>query len=64
MEHDVQALPIGLATFAELAQKNRAYAKALHYRELEFKVNPTHSCIESLININKKLDQYDAATGK
>ena len=39
-----------------------AYAKALHYRELEFQTSPA-TCFESLININKKLDQYDAAIG-
>ena len=36
MEHDVEALPISLSILAELAQKSHAYAKALHYRELEF----------------------------
>jgi FKBP12-rapamycin complex-associated protein len=34
----------------------------LHYRELEFQSSPA-TCFESLININKKLDQYDAAIG-
>lgn len=64
MEHDVEALPIPLSVLAELAERSRAYAKALHYRELEFQStdNP-NSCFESLININKKLDQYDSAVG-
>ena len=62
MEHDVEALPISLSILAELAQKGHAYAKALHYRELEFQSNPA-ACFESLININKKLDQYEAASG-
>ena len=62
MEHDVEALPISLSILAELAQKGHAYAKALHYRELEFQTHPV-ACFESLININKKLDQYDAAIG-
>lgn len=62
MEHDVEALPISLSILAELAQKGHAYAKALHYRELEFQTDPA-ACFESLININKKLDQYDAAVG-
>lgn len=62
MEHDVEALPISLSILAELAQKGHAYAKALHYRELEFQTSPV-TCFESLININKKLDQYDAAIG-
>lgn len=71
MEHDVEALPISLSILAELAQKGHAYAKALHYRELEFQLlfrdfdqkNNPAACFESLININKKLDQYDAASG-
>jgi FKBP12-rapamycin complex-associated protein len=62
MEHDVEALPIPLSILADLAQKSHAYAKALHYRELEFQSHPTAS-FENLINVNKKLDQYDAAVG-
>ena len=62
MEHDVEALPINPATLAELASKSHAYAKALHYRELQFQSQPS-ACFESLININKKLDQHDAALG-
>ncbi|RYH28611.1 DUF3385 domain-containing protein [archaeon] len=62
MEHDVEALPISLSILAELAQKGQAYAKALHYRELEYQTNPA-GCFENLININKKLDQYEAASG-
>jgi FKBP12-rapamycin complex-associated protein len=62
MEHDVEALPINPSTLAELASKSHAYAKALHYRELQFQSHPS-SCFESLIVINKKLDQHDAALG-
>ena len=62
LEHDFEALPISPSILAELAQKSHAYAKALHYRELEFQHSPA-TCFESLININKKLDQYDAAIG-
>lgn len=62
MEHDVEPLPISLSILAELAQKGHAYAKALHYRELEFQSSPA-TCFESLVTINKKLDQYDAAVG-
>jgi hypothetical protein len=36
MEHDVEALPIDIRVLADLAQKCRAYAKALHYKELEY----------------------------
>lgn len=62
MEHVTEPLPISSPVLAELAQKGHAYAKALHYRELEFQTSPA-SCFESLITINKKLDQYDAAMG-
>ena len=62
MEHDVDALPIDPRMLAELAEKNHAYAKALHYREVEFRTSPA-SCFDSLININKKLSLYDSAYG-
>eukprot|EP00981_Chlorochromonas_danica_P010478 scaffold3243_cov173-Ochromonas_danica.AAC.11 len=62
MEHDAEALPISLSILAEHAQKGHAYAKALHYREVEYQNNPA-GCFENLININKKLDQYEAASG-
>ena len=62
MEHDIGALPIPPAVLAGLAEKSRAYAKALHYCEIEFQSNPA-TCFESLININKKLDQHESALG-
>ncbi len=62
MEHDVEALPIDIRILAELAQKCHAYAKALHYKELEFQTAPA-ACVEALISINKKLGQPEAALG-
>ena len=62
MEHDVEALPIGPNLLAELAQRSHAYAKALHYWEMEFLLSPTE-CFEHLISVNKKLDMHDAALG-
>jgi FKBP12-rapamycin complex-associated protein len=62
MEHDVNALPIEPHVLAGLAEKSLAFAKALHYRELEFQTSPASS-FESLININKKLNMYDGAMG-
>ncbi|RHY63561.1 hypothetical protein DYB38_003798, partial [Aphanomyces astaci] len=41
MEHDVEALPIDIRELGELAQKCHAYAKALHYKELEFHTSPS-----------------------
>ena len=41
----------------------RAYAKALHYKEEEFHRGVTPKLLESLISINNKLQQPDAAAG-
>lgn len=63
MEHDEKPLPIATRTLSIYAQKCHAYAKALHYKELEFMREPTTPTIESLININNQLQQSDAAIG-
>ncbi|EQC27376.1 FKBP12-rapamycin complex-associated protein [Saprolegnia diclina VS20] len=62
MEHDVEALPIDIRELGELAQKCHAYAKALHYKELEFHTSPS-TCIEALISINNQVGQPEAAVG-
>jgi hypothetical protein len=41
----------------------RAYAKALHYKEDEFHKGPNAQVFESLISINNKLQQKEAAAG-
>lgn len=57
MEHDPSGgLPIEIPILAQLALKCRAYAKALHYKEREFSMTGSHSCVASLISINRKLD--------
>lgn len=63
MEHDEQPLPIEHRTLGEYAIKYHAYAKALHYRELEFFSESSPATIEALIGINTKLQQHDAARG-
>ncbi|RDX49678.1 atypical/PIKK/FRAP protein kinase [Lentinus brumalis] len=65
MEHEEKALPIETRTLGEYALKFHAYAKALHYKELEFFAAPETSAklIEELISINTKLQQDDAAWG-
>ena len=65
MEHDVEPLPIEPRVLAELAEKSHAYAKALHYREVEFESFPAISsvCFHRLIHINKKLNNFDGAYG-
>lgn len=63
MEHEEKALPIGNATLGEYAMRFHAYAKALHYKELEFFIETSPAIIEALISINSKLQQHDAAWG-
>lgn len=63
MEHDDKALPIDIRTLGIYAAKCHAYAKALHYKELEFLQEPQPSTIEALISINNLLQQSDAAIG-
>lgn len=63
MEHDDKPLPIPIQTLGKYAQRCHAYAKALHYKEVEFIQEPSTSTIESLISINNQLHQTDAAIG-
>ncbi|KAL8683312.1 MAG: hypothetical protein Q9186_000695 [Xanthomendoza sp. 1 TL-2023] len=63
MEHDDKALPIDIRVLGAHAAKCHAYAKALHYKELEFEEEKTPSTVEALIYINNQLQQSDAAVG-
>lgn len=64
MEHcDSHILPIDPKLLGERAMECRAYAKALHYKESEFRQEKSHQVIESLILINNKLQQKEAAEG-
>eukprot|EP01135_Chromosphaera_perkinsii_P003113 Nk52_evm2s236 gene=Nk52_evmTU2s236 len=63
MEHDDKILPIDIKTLGEYASKCHAYAKALHYKEMEFYNSPTPVTIEALISINNQLQQPEAAAG-
>lgn len=45
-----------------LAERCAAYAKALHYQEIEFHASPV-TASEALISINNKLDLPDSAVG-
>ncbi|KAG2704801.1 hypothetical protein I3760_05G022000 [Carya illinoinensis] len=70
MEHDEKPLPIDIRLLGALAEKCRAFAKALHYKEMEFEgacskkmdANPV-SVVEVLIHINNQLHQHEAAVG-
>lgn len=70
MEHDEKPLPIDIRLLGALAEKCHAFAKALHYKEMEFEgaqtkkmeANPV-SVVEALIHINNQLHQHEAAVG-
>ena len=63
MEHDDKALPIDIGMLGRYSGKCHAYAKALHYKELEFEEEKSPSVVEALISINNQLQQTDAAVG-
>ncbi|GAB2292090.1 hypothetical protein Dimus_026338 [Dionaea muscipula] len=74
MEHDERPLPIDIRLLGALAEKCRAFAKALHYKEMEFEdarsrnmdANPVavvEALIHALIHINNQLHQHEAAVG-
>jgi len=63
-EHDPSGgLPIEIGILANLALKCRAYAKALHYKEREYREGASNASVEALISINRKLDLQEAALG-
>ncbi len=63
MEHDDHKL-FDSKTLGKLAYKCKAYAKALHYKEVEFYTSaPNSEIIESLISLNNLLHQHEAAYG-
>ncbi|KAK2968912.1 hypothetical protein RJ640_018604 [Escallonia rubra] len=70
MEHDERPLPIDIRLLGALAEKCRAFAKALHYKEMEFEGSPSNmtdanpvAVVEALIHINNQLHQHEAAVG-
>ncbi|KAL1495778.1 hypothetical protein AB1Y20_016640 [Prymnesium parvum] len=62
MEQADKPLPIDIRKLGALAEKCHAFAKALHYREVEFHSYPADT-IEALISINNQLQQPEAAKG-
>jgi serine/threonine-protein kinase mTOR len=63
MEREDVRLPIENRTLGSCAFQVQAYAKSLHYTELEFLEESTPSVVEALIRVNTKLQQHDAAWG-
>jgi serine/threonine-protein kinase mTOR len=63
MERNDTALPIDVRTLGMYAAKCHAYAKALHYKELEFTAEQNPQAVDALIKINNHLGQFDASLG-
>ncbi|GMM35211.1 phosphatidylinositol kinase-related protein kinase [Saccharomycopsis crataegensis] len=68
MEHNNTPLPINLSVLSKYSFRHHAFAKALHYKEVEFKDtayknNVSVTTIDSLININNSLQQSDSGDG-
>ncbi|CAL5342603.1 unnamed protein product [Camellia sinensis] len=66
--HDEKPLPIDIRLLGALADKCRAFAKALHYKEMEFEgarskkmdANPV-AIVEALTHIKSQLHQHEVA---
>ncbi|XP_063895225.1 serine/threonine-protein kinase mTor isoform X1 [Helicoverpa armigera] len=64
LEHcEKGSLPIPIKLLGDTAINCRAYAKALYYKEQEYKRNPSKQVIEALIHINNKLQRNEASNG-
>jgi len=64
MEHQDQPLRLSNTALRDCANRFQAYAKALHWTELEFHAMPaSDEILHQLIAINTKLQQDDAAYG-
>jgi len=63
MDHTDCEFPIDLNLLSETAINQRAYAKALRFKENEFLQNPSYKTLESLVYINNKLRQQPAVNG-
>ena len=63
MEHAGHSLPIDIKTLGSYAQRCHAYAKALHYKELEYQHQINATTIEALIQLNNQLNQPDVSLG-
>ncbi|XP_068617992.1 serine/threonine-protein kinase mTor-like [Battus philenor] len=64
LEHcEKGVLPISIKLLGDTAINCKAYAKALYYKEEEYRRNPTTQVVEALIHINNKLQQKEAANG-
>ena len=64
MERDGKPITaIDIKKLGEFGTQCHAYAKALHYKEIEFREKPDSKTIEELISLNTQLQQPEAAVG-
>ncbi|EFJ04540.1 hypothetical protein SELMODRAFT_449361, partial [Selaginella moellendorffii] len=70
MERDEDPLPVDTRTLGSLAEKCHLFAKALHYKEMEFDMvlareqkHQLVGAVEALIHVNNQLHQHEAAVG-
>lgn len=66
LEHDEKALPIDIRDLAALAYRVNASAEALHFHEMEYLNTDSQGktgLVETLISLNSRLDQPEAAVG-
>ncbi|ELP92074.1 FKBP12-rapamycin complex-associated protein, putative [Entamoeba invadens IP1] len=58
-----EGIKVPINSLGTYAKRCNAYAKALHYKEMEFHDTPKIEYIEELIGLNNQLQNYDAAAG-
>ncbi|KAJ3394190.1 phosphatidylinositol kinase- protein kinase tor1 [Entophlyctis sp. JEL0112] len=63
MDHDLKPLPLDIRMLCQYSGRCHAWAKALHYKEIEYLSDPKPGNVGSLITINNQLDEFDAAIG-
>jgi hypothetical protein len=63
MDHEEFPLNLDRGLLGTFAVKVHAFAKALYYREGDFKERPGSALVENLISINNQLQQIDSAHG-
>lgn len=61
MEHEERPLPIDNSLLGRVAEQANAYAKALHYKEVEYFTQVSPELVESLVSISTRLQLHDVA---
>ncbi|CAG8765456.1 7389_t:CDS:2, partial [Acaulospora colombiana] len=61
MEHEDRPLPIDNSVLGRVAEQANAYAKAMHYKEVEYFSQVSPELVESLVSISTKLQLQDVA---